>query len=231
MTGSHCFLPRCATAPRFGRALLLGAAAACLATCVLEGAARAATTSFTSRAAFETSLPAGFYFNDFSGVPDAFNAPVSSIAGSGGTPTIAYTIAAPPSGLGVFPDLGVTKAVGNWATSNDIVVSFTSGNVASAGANFWLSDINGNRRPGSITVNFSNGSSGVVASTTSGAYGFFGISTTDGPLASMTIVADADSFLNFTNFSTAAVPEPSTVGLALVGAFAASRARGVRRRS
>jgi hypothetical protein len=213
------------------RALIFGAAAFVLATCLLDGAARAATMTFTSRPTFEASLPAGFYFNDFSTVPNAFNAPVPSVAGSGGTPTIGYTITAPASGLGVFPDLGVTKAIGNWATSNDIVVSFTSGNVVSAGANFWLSDISGTRRPGSITVNFSNGSSGVVPSTTSGAYGFLGITTTDGPLTSMTIVGDDDSFLNFTNFSTAAVPEPATIGMAIIGLLAASRLGGLRRRS
>ena len=65
--------------------------------------ATAATTTYTSRSSFEASLPTGYFFNNFSGVPNAVNAPVSSVSGSGGTPAISYTIAAPTAGLGVFP--------------------------------------------------------------------------------------------------------------------------------
>ncbi|MFM7413033.1 MAG: hypothetical protein ACKO6E_07485, partial [Planctomycetota bacterium] len=84
-------------------------------------AAQAATTTYTSRSSFQSSLPAGFYFNDFVGVPDAFISPVTSVTGTGGIPTVGYTITAPTSGLGVFPDAGF-KAVGNWNQSQNMVV-------------------------------------------------------------------------------------------------------------
>ena len=192
--------------------------------------ATAATTTFTSRSSFEASLPTGNFFNNFSGVPDAFNAPVSSVSGSGGTPAITYTIAAPTAGLGVFPDISPTKAIGNWNSANNVVVDFTSGNVFSAGGSVWLTDINGNRQAGSVTMNFSDGSSAVVPSTTTGDYGYLGITADSAPLTQMTIVGTGGStYLNLSNFSTA-VPEPSTMALVMVAAgIAAVRLRrGVR---
>lgn len=176
----------------------------------------AATTIYTDRTVFEASLPTGNFFNNFSGVPDAINAPVLSVSGSGGTPAISYTITAPTAGLGVFPDINPTKAVGNWNSGDNVLVDFTSGNVFSAGASVWLTDINGNRQAGSVTVNFSNGSSAVVPSTTTGDYGYLGITADTGPLTRMTIVGTSGStYLNFSNFSTA-VPEPSTYALILL---------------
>ena len=193
--------------------------------------ATAATTTYTSRSSFEASLPTGNFFNNFSGVPDAINAPVSSVSGSGGTPAISYTIAAPTAGLGVFPDISPTKAIGNWGSSNNLVVDFTSGNVFSAGGSVWLTDISGNRQAGSVTMNFSDGSSAVVPSTTTGDYGYLGITTDAAPLTQMTIVATGGStYLNLSNFSTA-VPEPSTMAalVMVAGGIAVVRLRrGVR---
>lgn len=191
-------------------------------------ASQAATTTYTNRASFEASLPTGSYFNNFSGVPDAFNSPVASVTGTGGTPAIGYTITAPSSGLGVFPDAGF-KAVGNWNQAQSVVVTFNTGNVSSAGGDIWLSDINGNRVSGTFTVNYSDGSSVAVPSTTSGPFGFAGITTDGGPLASMTIVNSASGYLNFSNFSVA-VPEPPAaatvaLGLAAVGGASISRRR------
>ena len=189
----------------------------------------AATTTFTSRSLFEASLPTGNFFNDFSGVPDAFNAPVSSVSGSGGTPAITYTIAAPTAGLGVFPDISPTKAIGNWNSSQNLVVDFTSGNVFSAGGSVWLTDINGNRQAGSVTMNFSDGSSAVVPSTTTGDYGYLGITADSAPLTQMTIVGTGGlTYLNLSNFSVA-VPEPSSIVLAVMGT-AGLAAGAVRRR-
>lgn len=193
--------------------------------------ATAATTTYTSRSSFEASLPTGYFFNNFSGVPDAFNAPVSSVSGSGGTPAISYTITAPTAGLGVFPDISPTKAIGNWGSSNNLVVDFTSGNVFSAGGSVWLTDISGNRQAGSVTMNFSDGSSAVVPSTTTGDYGYLGITTDAAPLTQMTIVAIGGStYLNLSNFSTA-VPEPSTMAalvMVAAGIAVVRLRRGVR---
>ncbi|MFM7206751.1 MAG: PEP-CTERM sorting domain-containing protein [Planctomycetaceae bacterium] len=183
---------------------------------LLAARAQAGTTTYTSRSSFEASLPTGTYFTNFLSVPDAFNSPVASVTGTGGTPTVGYTITAPTSGLGVFPDAGF-KAIGNWNQSQSMIFTFNTGNVASAGADIWISDINGNRLAGNVTVNFSNGSSVSVPSTATGAFGFAGITTTDAPLTTMTVVNSPGGYLNVSNFSVAAVPEPSSLVLAVLG--------------
>jgi len=182
-------------------------------------AAQAATTTYTNRASFEASLPTGSYFNNFSGVPNAFSSPVASVTGTGGTPPIGYTITAPTSGLGVFPDAGF-KAIGNWNAGQSMLVTFDTGTVASAGADVWLSDINGTRVAGSVTVNFSDGSSVSVPSTTTGAFGFVGITNTDTPLTTMTFVNTPAGYLNFSNFSVATVPEPSSLAATILAVAA-----------
>jgi hypothetical protein len=190
--------------------------------------AAAAPTTFTNRSAFESSLPAGSFFNNFSSVPNTGLNPVTSVTGTGGTPTVGYTITAPTLGLGVFPDVGF-KAVGNWGSSNSMIVTFNTGNVFSAGGDIWISDIDGNRLAGTVTVNFSDGSTVAVPSTTSGTFGFAGITTDSAPLTSMTVVGlGGSSYLNLSNFSVA-VPEPSSIVLAVMGT-AGLAAGAVRRR-
>ena len=180
----------------------------------------AASVTYTDQATFLGALSAGSYTNDFLLVPNATSAPTSSVDGTGGTPSATYSITAPTSGLGVFPN-GANKAIGNWNSANNMVVTYTSNNVVGSGAEIWLSDINGTRLTGNITVDFSDGSQLVVPSTTTGAYGFAG-ATTDGPLATMTINAVSGLYLNMTNLtvSATAVPEPTTlaaIGLAATG--------------
>lgn len=211
--------------PQTIRSLLLATAAVGL----LATGVPAATTIFTEMSSFEASLPAGFFYNNFSTVPDAFLSSVTSVTGTGGTPTVGYTITASPAGVGVFPDTGF-KVVGNWGSTNDVFVSFNTGNVASAGGEFWISDINGNRLAGTVTVSFSNGTSIFVPSTTSGPFGFAGITTDSGPLTSMTVAGlGGSSYLNMTNFSVAAVPEPSSLAATAL-AVAALAGAALRRR-
>ena len=185
--------------------------------CAASTAATAGVTTFTSRSTFEASLPAGSFFNNFNGTTPTFT-PIPSISGTGGSPSIGYTITAPSAGVAAFPDTGFT-ALGNWGSSNSMIVTFNTGNVGSAGGDIWLSDIDGNRLAGTVTVNFSDGSSVAVPSTTTGAFGFAGITTTDSILTTMTIVADpGGEYLNMSNFSVAvAVPEPSSIMLAGLG--------------
>jgi hypothetical protein len=215
---------------RITRSSLMGCVAAAIGVGVLAQGASAATTTYTSRSSFESSLPAGAFFNNFSSVPDAISSPVTSVTGTGGSPTVGYTITAPTAGLGVFPDAGF-KAVGNWGSSNDVVVAFDTGNVFSAGGDIWISDINGNRLAGTVTVNFSDGSTVAVPSTTSGPFGFAGITTDSAPLTSMTVVGlGGSSFLNVSNFSVAAVPEPSSMAATAL-AVAALAGAVLRRRA
>lgn len=184
--------------------------------CMAATFSHAATTIYTDRTVFEAALPTDFYFNNFSATPDAFNSPASVVNGFGGTPSVGYEITAPTAGLGVFPDAGF-KAVGNWNAANNLIVTFNSGNVASAGANIWLSDINGSRVAGTVNASFSEGTSIPVSSTTSGALGFVGITTTETVLTTLTLQAvGGASYLNISNLSVAAVPEPSTYALLLL---------------
>ena len=205
---------------RIIRSGLMGCVAAAIGAGLLAQTATAATTTYTSRSSFESSLPAGSFFNNFSSVPDAFASPVTSVTGTGGTPTLGYTITAPTAGLGVFPDAGF-KAVGNWNLGQPVVVTLNTGNVFSAGADLWLSDINGNRLAGTITVNYSDGSSVLVPSTTTGVFGFAGITTDVAALSTMTIQNAPGAYLNMSNLSVAAVPEPATyatlLGLGALG--------------
>jgi hypothetical protein len=197
-------------------AIIHGCVAVLAAVSVLSGTTRAQSTTFTDRAAFEASLPAGFYFNNFNGTTPAFTPIAGGVSGSGGTPTAAYTVDAPTTGVAAFPDTGFT-ALGNWSPSENLVVTMTSGNVVSAGAEIWLSDINGNRLAGNVIVDFSDGSQITVPSATSGSFGFAGV-TADAPLSTMTLNAVSGQFLNITNLSVAAVPEPSAIALGLTAA-------------
>jgi hypothetical protein len=213
---------------RIIRSGLMGCVAAAIGAGLLAQTATAATTTYTSRSSFESSLPTGSFFNNFSSVPDAFASPVTSVTGTGGTPTLGYTITAPTAGLGVFPDAGF-KAVGNWNLGQPVVVTLNTGNVFSAGADLWLSDINGNRLAGTITVNYSDGSSVLVPSTTTGAFGFAGITTDVAALSTMTIQNAPGAYLNMSNLSVAAVPEPSSIAATAL-AVAALAGAALRRR-
>lgn len=213
---------------RIIRSGLMGCVAAAIGAGLLAQTATAATTTYTSRSSFESSLPTGSFFNNFSSVPDAFASPVTSVTGTGGTPTLGYTITAPTAGLGVFPDTGF-KAVGNWNLGQPVVVTLNTGNVFSAGADLWLSDISGNRLAGTITVNYSDGSSVLVPSTTTGAFGFAGITTDVAALSTMTIQNAPGAYLNMSNLSVAAVPEPSSIAATAL-AVAALAGAALRRR-
>jgi hypothetical protein len=198
--------------------------------------AAAAPMTFTNRSAFESSLPAGNYFNNFNGTTPTFVPITGGVSGTGGTPSIGYTITAPTAGVAAFPGAGFT-VIGNWGSSNSMIVTFNTSNVFSAGGDIWISDINGDRLAGTVTVNFSDGSTVAVPSTTSGTFGFAGITTDSAPLTSMTVVGlGGSSYLNLSNFSVAvpepssvAVPEPSSIVLAVMGT-AGLAAGAVRRR-
>jgi len=212
---------------RITRSGLMGCVAAAIGAGLLAQGATAATTTYTSRSSFESSLPAGNYFNNFNGTTPTFAPIPGGVSGTGGTPSIGYTITAPTAGVAAFPDAGFT-AIGNWGSSNNVVVALNTGNVFSAGADIWLSDINGNRLAGTITVNYSDGSSVLVPSTTTGAFGFAGITTDVAALSTMTIQNAPGAYLNMSNLSVA-VPEPSSIVLAVMGtaglAAAAARCR------
>ncbi len=181
----------------------------------VAGACTAADYAETSKSSFVSYLVPGSSFNDFSAQTPG-DGPLASIVFSGGAPQVSYTITAPPSGLFVNypPDTGV----GNWSTSDPIVISFTSGNVHTVGADFFLNDINGKRLSGSISLSYSDGTSAVVPSFTSGPYGFFGLSSTS--VITTLTVEPSGNFINVGNLyvSSAVIPEPGGAALCALGA-------------
>ena len=130
-----------------------------------------------------------------------------------------FTITADPAGLFINNDSGL-NAVGNYNSGNDVLVTFTSSNVYAAGAEFYLNNLAGANQNGSITINFSGGATGSAPSSATGSYGFFGINSTT-PISSMTVVHDANYFINLANLYSGAtpVPEPAT-GLVLLTGIA-----------
>jgi hypothetical protein len=175
--------------------------------------ATAQTQTYTSKAAFIAQLPPGYYFNDFSSLT-AGAAAGMSFSFTNGTPAVSYTVSAAPGGLYVnAPGSGI----GNYHNSDDILITFTSGNVQFVGAEFFLSDSDGRRQLGSIAIAFSDGTTAIVPSYETGDYGFFGVSS-DAIIESLT-VTHGGNFLNVGSlFSAWSVPEPTATTLFLLGA-------------
>ncbi len=143
--------------------------------------------TYTSKNAFVGDLLPGHYLEDFTSLPVNFDTPYFNVGFTNGTPAVGYVVSAPPSGLYRAP--APDAAIGNWASADAVTVTFTTGNVRTIGADFFLLDFPGNRSPGTIKVTFSNGTIATVPSYASGAYGFFGISS-DTPIASLTVAPD-----------------------------------------
>jgi hypothetical protein len=198
-----------------------------LVAALLVGGAMGASaqfTTYTSESAFVAALSAGYYLENFSS-QTAFAGPLSSLSFSGGAPTVSYNVTANPAGLFINNDSGL-NAVGNYNTADDVVVTFTSPNVYAAGAEFYLNNLAGANQNGSITINFSGGGTGSAPSSATGPYGFFGIISTT-PITSMTVVHDANYFLNVANLYSGAtpVPEPATGLMLLMGVAGLACAR------
>jgi len=189
-----------------------------LATLVVSLAAAAhgfaQTQTFTSKSAFVGVLPPGYDFNNFSSLT-AGAGPVASFSFTNGSPAVSYTITAPPGGLFVNTPSG--NGIGNYFNTDDLLINFTSGNVHFVGAEFFLSDNNGNRQFGTIALTFSDGTTAVVPSFETGDYGFFGLYS-DSVITSLTVANNAN-FLNIANLysSASSVPEPASTALVILG--------------
>lgn len=174
--------------------------------------AEAAVLTYTSKSAFIEHLLPGFYFNDFTSLPENFDTPYPSAGFTNGTPAVGYEVTAPSGGLfrTPAPDVGI----GNWHNADALIVTFNTGNVRMIGADFFLLNIDGKRLAGTITVTFSDGTTANVVSYTSGAYGFFGISS-DTPISSLTITPAPDGqYINMGSFyasASASVPATTVI--------------------
>ena len=190
---------------------------------LLVGAAckASADTTFTSESAFVAALSPGSYFQNFSSLTP-FAGPLTSLSFSGGAPVFSYTATAPAGGLFINQDAGGLNALGNYAAANAVLLSFTSGNVYAVGAEYYLTDINGNPQNGNTSLTYNDGTTGSVPSSASvsvSPYAFFGVISSS-PITSLNVIDNATGhFVNIADLyvGAAPVPEPAAIALLATG--------------
>ncbi|HEY9175198.1 MAG TPA: PEP-CTERM sorting domain-containing protein [Verrucomicrobiae bacterium] len=182
-------------------------------------------------------LAPGYYSTDFENPPFSSGEQASSINLGGATPDFG-----PTSPFGLTIEVVSEVADPLWIVSGSlpsgqamstspqgygILITFTTANVSSVGANFFLSDTDGDLVDGTFSLKFNYGISGetTLSDLTAGFYGFH---TEPGVfLTSLTLTPNAE-YMTFDNLNLGAVPEPSTwfaigfVGLAAVGRYGRS---------
>ncbi len=127
-----------------------------VAVAALAGAASAAV--FTNQAAFVAQLQPGFFFNAFNSVAAG---PSGPLAFSGGG--FSYTISTQPGAVsGLYNDPGVISTDN---AGDQILVTFTSGNVTAVGGNMWSTDILVQPVASTVTITLSDGQTRVFNST------------------------------------------------------------------
>lgn len=200
--------------------LLIKRLAAAISLAALSATAFASTTTFTSSAAFLGQVAGGSYFNDFDGLS---NPPVGPAAFSGGL--FSYSAAATSN---IYLEGGF---LGTNQIDEDLVITFTSGNVTAFGANFFVTDFMDDFQAVSLTLTLSDGTTETLSPLTFGdTYRGF-VSTS--AIASITLSAPGMSlYAGLDNFTVGAaitstdVPEPASLalaGLALAGLAVARR--------
>lgn len=198
----------------------------CLALAVAASLApvEAALLTYTSKSAFVGDLLPGYDLNDFTSLPVNFDTPYLNVGFTNGASMVGYEVAAPPAGLYRTP--APDAAIGNWSSDDAVIVTFTTGNVRTIGADFFLLNFSGNRLPGTITVAFSDGTTADVPSYASGAYGFFGISS-DTPIASLTVAPDpGGAYINLGSLYVSATQSVPATTVSVVAAISEASQAG-----
>ncbi len=192
------------------------AAVAALAAATLP--AFAATTTFTSSAAFLATLQPGAYTETFSVANPAFPAPTSIPYSSGG---FSFTVAATG---GVYTS---GSLIGTNAPASALTITFGAGTTA-VGGNFFLTDIFDDFVAAPVTLTLSDGTTTTYTPTSEATYRGF---TSDVAITSLTFAAPAANYASLDNLTVGRVvpvPEASTwamMALGLVGMAAFARKR------
>ncbi len=119
-----------------------------VAVAALAGAASAAV--YTNQATFVSQLAAGYSFNPFNDVVAGPSGPLSYSIGG-----FSYVVSTQPGSLsGLYNDPGVISTDN---ASDQILVTFTSGNVTAVGGNMWSTDILVQPVPSTVTITLSDG--------------------------------------------------------------------------
>lgn len=182
-------------------------------------AAPAMAAVYTDSASFLADVQPGFYFNNFTGVPQGDQGSLN-FSGNG----FAYTISAVgPGSNRLFNGPGIIST--DFAT-DAIQITFTSGNVTAVGGNMWATDVNFNAITANMVVSLSDGTT--VNFTASNANAFRGFTSTQ-TITSLTIDAldtGTNAWSTLDNlYVGAAVPAPNAMALLGLGGLAAARRR------
>ena len=134
-----------------------------------------ATDVYTDKTTFLNHVQTGYYRETFDSLPefDVVDTP-ASFSGNG------FSFDATTAADVLY---GISVGAGDNALStnleqDDIVLSFTSGNVTAIGGSFFQTDINGVAQPGDVTVTLNDGTSKVLTSTETDPQPFVGFTTT-----------------------------------------------------
>lgn len=173
----------------------------------LTAFARAATIH-TSLASFTANTQPGLFTNSFTREEGGLD---SSLSFSGGG--FSYVIS---SATAVYSSGDV---VGASEEADDLVISFTSGNVTAVGGNFFQTDIGNSFLKSMITVNLADGTT--LTRTPADVNDYVGF-TSLSPITSLTLKSNGEvqTFVTLDNLSVGravvVVPEGGTVTLAVV---------------
>lgn len=179
-------------------------------------AASAGLMTYGTKSSFLADLQSGYFLNDLSVLPagvvqNNFDSAYFNVGFTNGSPAVGYRISA---GDGVYFTGSPINCVATWSPADTLIVTSTTTNVLTFGANLFLTDFNGAPTPGTLTVkvNFTDGSAltNTMTSTSSTtSFGFFGASS-DIPISSVTI-STASQYVTLGNlYASAKVSIPST---------------------
>jgi hypothetical protein len=176
---------------------------------VLAATAHADVIIFTDEAEFLAQTRPGFYRETFVSLPDGINASPLNFSNNG------FDYEANSLSLFVVRSHPPVKWVSPGFAQDSIDIHFTSGNVTALGGHFFNTQINGDVGPGLFLLNLSDGTSVTLNDPTPTTFrGFISSS----PITSILITPDPRTFATITDFIVgAAVPEPSSLALALTG--------------
>lgn len=175
---------------------------------------------YTSQAAFQAALQAGYYFEPMANTTtDTF---------SGGSAPFGYTVSA-PNGVYNGPTL-----IGCLLPNETFSFSFTSGSPNAIGGNYFSTDISDNFQPGvQITLTYSDGFVDTFTPTSVNDFrGYISTVALTGLDVDVPLFSGTDNYTSMNNITVglaAAVPEPTTVAMigmsGLVGLYSFRRYR------
>lgn len=170
--------------------------------------ASAISIAYDTEAGFLGAINPVYYLNDFDDI----------VAGSLGIASIdyntepfKYTITSPGGLFGVEPG---GKALSTVNSGDELMVTFTSGNVTAVGGIFFLTDDPGNTVSGKVKVSLSDGTD-----LSFDAGSFRGFTSSSQLIKSLSVSSDASAYPTMDHFYAGRVPDGGTTIVLLGGAL------------